>query len=188
MPTADRFFELGFLSNITETEEKKKMKCKLHLRSLLTVAAVLAATLLRAAGTETCVVVEQVDGTKTEYLLADDPRVSYDGSAVRLVSTAAQVELPVESVARVYLAERTQASLPALAAGSGTLRVQLVAGGLELSGLEPGSTGSVCSLDGRQVAGGRASAGGSLQLPLTNVPGGVVVVRASNKSFKIILK
>ncbi len=65
---------------------------KRQLRSLLTAALALTATALWAEGAQQCVVVEQTDGTRTEYLLSTEPRVSYDGSVVRLVSSTADVD------------------------------------------------------------------------------------------------
>ena len=156
-------------------------------RSLLTAALALASAALWAETTEPCVVVEQTDGTRTEYLLSAEPRVSYDGAVVRLVSSEASVELAVADVAKVYLSESaTGISSPA---ASPAVRIALTAAGLQLCGLEPGSAVSVCSLDGRQLCSGRATSDGSLVLPLNNhVPGGVMVVRTSNQSFKLTRK
>ncbi|MBQ8064443.1 MAG: hypothetical protein IJ144_02355 [Prevotella sp.] len=165
------------------------MKSK-QRRILLTAALALAATALWAEEPAPCVVVEQTDGTRTEYLLTTEPRVSYDGSVVRLQSSEADVELAVADVAKVYLAESV---LPtgissSAAAGGRSVRVRLTAGGLELSGLEPGSDASAVSLDGRRLSGSRAGNDGSLLLPLSNVSGGVIVVRTSNQSFKLTLR
>ena len=71
-------------------------------RSLLTVALALVSATLWAEEAQPCVVVEQTDGTRTEYLLTAEPRVSYDGAVVRLVSSEASVELAVADVAKVY--------------------------------------------------------------------------------------
>ena len=154
---------------------------------LLVILSLTATTLWAAVG-QPCVVVERTSGARTEYLLADDPRVSYDGAVVRIVSSVASVELPVADVAKVYLAESTTTDISSPAA-SPAVRIALTATGLQLSCLEPGSTVSVCSLDGRQLCSGRATSDGSLVLPLNNhVPGGVMVVRTSKQSFKLTRK
>ena len=124
-------------------------------RSLLTVALALVSAALWAETTEPCVVVEQTDGTRTEYLLTAEPRVSYDGAVVRLVSSTASVELPVADVAKVYLAESTTGiSSPA---ASPAVRIALTATGLQLCGLEPGSTVSVLWSEARRTAVGECT-------------------------------
>lgn len=162
----------------------KKIRFSIAVTAL---ALMLPSAVMGAETIEPCVVVEQTDGTRTEYLLSAEPRVSYDGAVVRLVSSTASVELAVADVAKVYLAESTTGiSSPAV---SPAVRIRLTATGLQLCGLEPGSTVSVCILDGRQLCSGRATSDGSLTLPLNNhVPGGVIVVRTSKQSFKLTRK
>ena len=156
-------------------------------RLLLALVLMLPATAMRADGGAPCVVVEQTDGTKTEYLLSDAPRVSYDGKVVRLTSSTADVELAQADVLKVYLAQSIATAIGTPEARTAT-RVRLTADGLCLSGLEPGSTVSVAALDGRLLSGGRASADGSLTLPLNHVPDGIIVIRTSHQSFKLIRK
>ena len=161
------------------------MKKKKQLRSLLTAVLALASTALWAEGKVPCVVVEQTNGTRTEYLLKDEPRISYDGTMVRLKSSTIDVELAQADVAKVYLAESTTG---VSSVGRSNVRVRLTANSIALNGLEPDCMVSVSFLDGRQLLRGRATSDGSLQLSLSNVPNGVIVIRASNQSFKLIKK
>ena len=158
---------------------------KKRLKFLLTVTLTLITMPLWAGNGQPCVVVEHADGSLTEYLLADNPRISYSGNMVQVITTSLNVEMAVADVKKVYLVDQQGSGIDT---ARRAVRISITADGLELNSLEPGSRVSVSTLDGRLLSSGRATEDGSLQLPLNNVLRDVIIVRTSNESFKLIKK
>ena len=158
----------------------KKTTKRLLLSLLLPLAAALPG---HAAGDDgACVVVEQRDGTCSEYLLSDAPRITYSGDAVVLTTTQTEVQLPVAEVKKVYVA----AAPTGIAELSATpVRVRLASGAIVLSGLPAGSSVTASTIDGRLLQQGRASSDGTLRLPLGNTRGQLIVVKTSTQTFKL---
>ena len=139
--------------------------------------------------TASCVVVEETDGNKTEYLLATEPRITYDGDKVTLTSSETTVELNAAEVKKVYLSE-TSLGATAIQQVEATKSVlfDLTNGNLSVNGLETGSPVALYTADGRQIYAGTANAAGSLSLPLGSFQGGMIIVKTTKQTFKIIKK
>lgn len=160
---------------------------KLFLSGLLLFSASLYAQEYEAP----CVVVEQTDGSKTEYLLKSEPRIAFDGETVTLTTSDETVLLKVENVSRAYVKApvKPQPNEVGIAEASKTAeRVILTADGLSLSGLQPGSAVDVYTADGRQLKAVKAAADGTASLNLGNSRSGMIIVKTNNQSFKLIRK
>ena len=142
-----------------------------------------------AQSTASCVVVEETNGNKTEFLLTTQPRITYVGNDVTLTSTGATVVLDAANVKKVFLAEsETNATSVQEVKASESVIVDLTDGKLALNGLKSDSPVALYSVDGRQLYAGTASAAGTLSLPLGSFPGGIIIVKTTTQSFKIIKK
>ena len=160
-----------------------KKRSKLLLASLL---------LMCSSGLQaqtSCVVVEQTDGTKTEFLLTCEPRIRYAADVVTLTSTDATLELPVDVVKKVYLSE-TNEDLNDLRSTqqTATARVRLTADALLMSGLAAACPVTVYSADGRLLRSQNANPDGTLSLSLSRLPQGMLIIKTNNQSFKLIRK
>lgn len=62
---------------------------------------------------------------------------------------------------------------------------RLLCGTLYLSGLQPGEHVTICSLSGECLLTARATAQGSLTIPLSNLPAALYIVRTSRQTFKM---
>ena len=139
--------------------------------------------------TVSCVVVEQANGSKAEYLLTTEPRITYVDNEVNITSTEVTVKLDVADVKKVYLSETSSnATGVQEVKASESVIVDLTDGKLSLNGLKNGSPVALYSVDGRQLYAGTASAAGTLTLPLGTLHGGMIIVKTSTQSFKIIKK
>ena len=154
-------------------------------KTLLLSFALLLTTGLRAqAAPSQSVVVQQVDGTTTEFLLQDDPRIVYRSDRVTLTTETTTLELEASQVARVYFVSSNPTAIDTPVAN---VRFSIGTSAVNLNGLEPGSTAALYTADGRQLTSASASANGSLSLSLPETSG-VLIVKTNNKSFKIINK
>ena len=142
-----------------------------------------------AQTTASCVVVEQTNGNKAEYLLSTEPRITYVGNDVTLTSTEVTVVLDAADVSKVYLSE-TNISSTAIqqVEAAKSVFVNLTDGNLSLNGLETGSPVALYTADGRQLYAGTANAAGTLSLPLGSFQGGIIIVKTATQTFKIIKK
>jgi len=161
------------------------MKKFMMLLGVLAVSSVSA----WAQTTASCVVVEQTNGDKAEYLLTTEPRITYVDNEVTLTSTEVTVKLDAADVKKVYLAETSNnATSIQDVKTSESVIVDLTDGKLDLNGLKNGSPVAIFSVDGRQLYAGTASAAGTLSLPLGTLPGGMIIVKTTTQTFKIIKK
>jgi len=142
-----------------------------------------------AQTTASCVVVDQVRGPQYKFLLSNDPKITYDGDEVTISSTDNTVVLDVADVERVYLSQTsTDANGIQDVKASESVIVDMTDGKLDLNGLKNGSPVALYSVDGRQLYAGTASAAGTLSLPLGTLPGGMIIVKTTTQTFKIIKK
>ena len=143
-----------------------------------------------AQTTASCVVVEQTNGDKAEYLLTTEPYITYVGNDVTITNTEVTVVLDAADVEKVYLSETNLNGATAIqdVKASESVLVDLTDGNLSVNGLETGSPVALYSVDGRQLYAGTASAAGTLSLPLGTLPGGMIIVKTTTQTFKIIKK
>ena len=140
--------------------------------------------------TASCVVVEETNGNKTEFLLATEPRITYDGDVVTLECTEDNLVLDAAEVKKVYLSQTNLSGATAIQQVEATKSVlfDLTDGNLSVNGLETGSPVALYTADGRQIYAGTANAAGSLSLPLGSFQGGMIIVKTAKQTFKIIKK
>ena len=140
--------------------------------------------------TASCVVVEETNGNKTEFLLATEPRITYDGDVVTLECTEDNLVLDAAEVKKVYLSQKSLSGATAIQQLEATKSVlfDLTDGNLSVNGLETGSPVALYTADGRQLYAGTANAAGSLSLPLGSFQGGMIIVKTTKQTFKIIKK
>ena len=140
--------------------------------------------------TASCVVVEDIDGNETPFLLATEPRITYVGDVVTLTSNETTVEFDAAEVKKVYLSQTSLSGATAIQQVEATKSVlfDLTDGNLSVNGLETGSPVALYTADGRQIYVGTANAAGSLSLPLGSFQGGMIIVKTTKQTFKIIKK
>jgi len=161
------------------------------MRKFMMLLGVLAVSAVSAWAqtTASCVVVDQVRGPQYKFLLSNDPKITYDGDEVTISSTDNTVVLDVADVERVYLSQTsTDANGIQDVKASESVIVDMTDGKLDLNGLKNGSPVALYSVDGRQLYAGTASAAGTLSLPLGTLPGGMIIVKTTTQTFKIIKK
>ena len=142
-----------------------------------------------------CAVVQETNGTKTEFLLGENPCITYGEGVVNVSTSATKLELKASQVMRVYMkkldATPQQDELQGISTAKTTqqtARVAITPAAVTVTGLEPGSDAALYASDGRQLKAAKAAADGTLSLPMPTKSQGVLIVKTKNQSFKIINK
>ena len=152
---------------------------------LILLALSLCATGLYAQTVSPCVVVQQKDGTSTEYLLTEEPRISYKSDVVTLTWSAGALELAPTDIERVYLSTTETGDQTTKITSVEKSRIALTADGISLSGLQPGSSVAVYSTNGQCIASEHVADNGQIDMSL---PAGILVIKTQKQTFKIIRK
>lgn len=155
---------------------------KRGIKGLLCLMLLLPIGGLRAQTKVPCVVVEKSDSTRAEFLLTDVPRVACADNVVRVTTNAVSLEIPVDEVVKVYLAETDVTKVSDIAQ---PVRYAVTADGIHISGLPRGGMAGIYDTDGRLLAGRRADDKGNVVLQVRRKLSGVFVVKAGTQSFKI---
>ena len=135
------------------------------------------------------VVVEQITGDKTHYMLGKNPRITYDEGVVTLTTGDEDPALQFDAskVRRVYLSPITD-GIESSKVSQNQPRVAIASDAMTVTGLEPGSEVSLYAADGRCLKATTAAADGTISLPLSQKAQGILIVKTKNQSFKIINK
>lgn len=139
------------------------------------------------ASADLCVVVEQTDNTRIEFLLSDEPQISYNGVVVTIATSRTSVELPTAQVKKVYVAEASVTGISQKETYS-IVRIDITSTDINLNGLEAGSIVYAYTIDGRIINSGRANNDGTLQLSIGAIQNEIIVVKTSKQTFKLIRK
>jgi len=135
------------------------------------------------------VVVEQITGQETHYLLGKAPRITYGDGVVTLTAgdNDPALEFDASKVRRVFLRE-TIVGIESAKVSQNQPRVAIASDAMTVTGLEPGSEVSLYAADGRCLKATTAASDGTLSLPLSQKAQGILIVKTKNQSFKIINK
>ena len=156
---------------------------------LFFVFLLLTCSVVRAAEMVACVVVEQTDGTKTEYLLSEKPKISYVDDVVRLTTGETYVDFAVRNVSRVYLSETMGAGIEdetIVSLDERTLSVQIAGGVLLMRGLSAGECVNVVCVNGTLAATFSSTVEGTLSVPLSELQDGLLIVKTGKGTFKFM--
>lgn len=156
-----------------------------HLRALSATLLLLCATLSAAAADAEMLVVIMHDGTQHSYVLADKPRVTFDGTQMNINSQSLSDTYTVSDVRKFVFQDDATAIAPVVA---GEQRITFTDGAnILLEGLKAGTQVALYDLSGHTLATTQATADGQATLSLSSHTAGVYVVSvAGGRSFKLL--
>jgi len=163
------------------------MQRKLLVSALLLLLAFVGAR-AQTDGQKLCAVVEENDGTTTEFLLGEIPQITYEGDMVKVSASSTTLEFKTSQVKRVFMTQKSVQGIGTAKANQNVARVAITPAAVTVTGLEPGSDAALYASDGRQLKAAKAAADGTLSLPMPTKSQGVLIVKTKNQSFKIINK
>ncbi len=123
------------------------------------------------------VVVHQTNGTKTVFLLADAPVVTYSGNTLVLRTATKEASMPVEDIENVTFEDY---SVPTLID-----EATITSDGILFRQLAAGSEVRIYTVDGKTVSTLKADSSGVVALDLSALPKGVLIIRTPDTTIKV---
>ena len=122
------------------------------------------------------VVVNMTDGTKTVFMLADAPVITYSGNNLVLKTATKEASVPVASITSVTLEDRSSAT---------KIESAFTADGVLFRQLPAGSEIRVFTVDGKAVCTQKADSDGSVGLDLSRLPKGMLIIKTPETTIKV---
>ena len=123
------------------------------------------------------VVVHQTNGTKTVFLLADAPVVTYSGNTLVLRTATKEASMPVEGIENVTFEDF---SVPTLID-----EATMTSDGILFRQVAAGSEVRIYTVDGKTVSTLKADSSGVVALDLSAFPKGVLIIRTPDTTIKV---
>ncbi len=162
-------------------------KVNLFFKAIAFLLVLMASQAMRAEE-EICLVVTETSGAQTYFALSAFPEITIGDGALSVATEETGITVALEDFDHYAFAdhETTMVGKAVLTEGGGT---SFRAGMAFVSGLRPGDTVSVCTVDGRQVSSTTASQSGEAVVDLSGLKAGTVhILRTPSASYKIINK
>lgn len=143
---------------------------------------------LAHANENVALVVELVDGTTQEYVIGDDPRVTFDENNAVIKSVLVETAVPKDMVERFYFLffEEPSTSIDE-AVVSKSWDASFNYDGYNVNVIGAGNTVQVYDIAGNLVSN-IATADGTATIDLTMLNHGIYIIKTNNQTFKILRK
>lgn len=140
----------------------------------------------RAQENDVALIVELVDGTTQEYVIWDDPRVTFQGDNVLIKSLIVETELPQEQVERFYFI-----TLPDIPSSVNDIKdkaeTMFAYDGATVLLAGAGQSVQVYDLNGRMVCN-VATNDGAATIDMTQFNAGFYIIKTTSQTIKILKK
>ena len=131
----------------------------------------------------TTLVVLTKDKATHQFVLADKPNVTFEGTSLIVTSDKTTATFAISDIVRFTYIKSDVTGIDELAnPGTG---IAYQDGVLVISQVKAGESVSVYALDGRAVQHLKAGHAGTYRLPLTSLPFGVYLVKTGTLTYKI---
>lgn len=138
---------------------------------------------LRAGDLLSTLIVQTKSGTEMAFFLKDKPRVTFEGTYLKVISSVGDVTFALSDVLRFTYSKKDPAGINEKVDEKTGVIVQDDV--LVISQLKTGSIVNVYSLDGKLVRQLKAQRTGTYRLSLSELPQGLYLVKADNVTYKI---
>ena len=141
---------------------------------------------MRAQNTQVALIVELVDGTTQEYVIGEDPKVTFEGDNVLIKSLIAETELPQQQVERFYFTMPDE-HLTAVADIKEKTNFTFAYDGCNVQVDGAGLVVQVYDLNGRLMRT-VATVDGAATIDMTQLNAGVYLIKTTSQTIKILKK
>lgn len=135
------------------------------------------------ADNQNTLIVKTKDGAQTTFVLQDKPRVTFEGTDLKVVSEKETVAFALADVLRFEYVKKDALGIDEDVADPTGVSYQ--GGVLVISQLRQGASVAVYTLDGKLLRQLTASHSGTYRLNLSELPTGLYLVKADNVTYKI---
>lgn len=127
-------------------------------------------------------VVNAKDGTQMTFALTDEPRVSFAGGELSIVSNSRTFTMSIADVLNYSFAEKSSDIVDIVKSGN----VKLEDGCVVFSGLICGSKVSAYMQDGRLIKECAADSNGTAFIDLSTLPKGILIFHSGKTVIKVV--
>jgi len=157
-------------------------------RNIISFMALLALLLLPGAlwaanGTGQQLVLTQAGGNVTKFALADNPIITYSGNDIVVTCGDHVLQTSMANITSVSFEKGSSSGIQELRNQEVNPTFSFNTASFE--GLQTGSRIMVFTIDGKMISTVKADAEGKAHIDMSNLPSGVYILHAPNKSFKI---
>ena len=135
------------------------------------------------ADNQNTLIVKTKDGAQTTFVLQDKPRVTFEGTDLKVVSEKETVAFALADVLRFEYVKKDALGIDEDVVDPTGVSYQ--GGVLVISQLRQGASVAVYALDGKLLRQLTASHSGTYRLNLSELPTGLYLVKADNVTYKI---
>jgi hypothetical protein len=150
---------------------------------LLLLLMLLALPIGMLADNQNTLIVKTKDGAQTTFVLQDKPRVTFEGTDLKVVSDKETVAFALADVLRFEYVKKDALGIDEDVVDPTGVSYQ--GGVLVISQLRQGASVAVYTLDGKLLRQLTASHSGTYRLNLSELPTGLYLVKADNVTYKI---
>lgn len=138
--------------------------------------------LASAAGIEDNLIIKTKSGSTVSYSLSTRPRVTFDGTDLVLTAPDVEVKYPVDDIEEISF--DTVTSIQSVK--SDNLAFTISGDVIAAQGMAKGDVITITTLDGKTLSTSASSESGEAQVDISTLNHGIYVVKAGNKSYKIL--
>lgn len=133
-------------------------------------------------------IIELSSGKTVEIALTDNPKMTFDGTTVKLTAVNVNVEYTPAEIAKVTIGEveSSVSGISSMETSQATISVE--GGFVRLSGFSANEAVKVYTLSGVETSSFETDASGSLAISISSLPQGISIIKASNQIIKITRK
>lgn len=150
---------------------------------------VIALGMCATAWSASCVVVEQTNGDKSEFLLSTSPEIRYVQNAITLTTTETEIVFASADVRKAYISESTSSQgndVELIRQENASYSITINNAIVSIRGMKENETASLFAIDGKLLCTAKADADGKAEVSLREYIKGVYVVKIGNQTFKIV--
>lgn len=130
-------------------------------------------------------IIELSSGKTVEIALTDNPKMTFDGTTVKLTSVNVNVEYTPAEIVKVTIGE-VDSSVSGISSVETSQATMSVEGGfVRLSGFAKNEPVRVYTLNGVQTGSFETDANGSLAISISSFPQGISIIKANQQTIKI---
>ena len=130
-------------------------------------------------------IIELSSGKTVEIALTDNPKMTFDGTTVKLTAVNVKVEYTPTEIAKVTIGEVESSASGISSAETSQPMMSIEGGFVRLSGFDASEVVKVYTLNGVQIGSFETDANGSLAISISSLPQGISIIKANQQTIKI---
>lgn len=130
-------------------------------------------------------IIELSSGKTVEIALTDNPKMTFDGTTVKLTAVNVNLEYTPAEIAKVRIGEvdSSASGISSVETSQATMSVE--GGFVRLSGFATNESIKVYSFTGVQTGSFETDANGSLVIGISSLPKGISIIKVNQQTIKI---